>query len=51
MLPKTINLTDLTAFERSDIGSYVGTMLRVFELNVKNPAFPEQKNCSNVKGC
>jgi len=28
----------------------VGTMLRVFELNVKNPAFAKQKNSSNVKG-
>ena len=44
MLPKTINLTDFSASERSD-------MLRVFELNVKNPAFAEQKNRSNVKGC
>ena len=27
----------------------VGTMLRVFELNVKNPAFAQQKNSSNAK--
>jgi len=27
----------------------VGTMLRVFELNVKNHAFAKQKNSSNVK--
>jgi len=27
-----------------------GTMLRVFELNVKNPAFAKQKNSSNAKG-
>ena len=26
------------------------TMLRVFELNVKNPAFAKQKNSSNAKG-
>jgi len=25
-------------------------MLRVFELNVKNPAFAKQKNSSNAKG-
>ena len=35
-MPKTINLTDFSASECSDIG-WVGTMLRVFELNVKNP--------------
>jgi len=28
----------------------VGTMLHVFGLNVKNPAFPQQKNSSNSKG-
>jgi len=28
----------------------VGIMLRVFELNVKNPAFAKQKNSSNAKG-
>ena len=28
----------------------VGTMLHVFELNVKNPAFAKQKNISNSKG-
>ena len=28
----------------------VGTMLRVFELNVKNPAFAKQKNSLNAKG-
>ena len=28
----------------------VGTMLRVFELNVKNLAFAQQKNSSNAKG-
>jgi len=28
----------------------VRTMLRVFELNLKNPAFAQQKNSSNVKG-
>jgi len=28
----------------------VGTMLWVFELNVKNPAFAKQKNSSNAKG-
>ena len=27
----------------------VGTMLRVFELNVKNPAFAKQKNSLNAK--
>jgi len=27
----------------------VGTMLRVFELNVKNPAFAQQKNRLNAK--
>jgi len=27
----------------------VGTMLRVIELNVKNPAFAKQKNSSNAK--
>jgi len=27
----------------------VGTMLRVFGLNVKNPAFAEQRNNSNAK--
>ena len=28
----------------------VGTMLHVFELNVKNPTFAKQKNSSNAKG-
>jgi len=28
----------------------VGTMLHIFELNVKNPTFAQQKNSSNVKG-
>ena len=28
----------------------VGTMLHAFELNVKNPAFAQQKNSSNAKG-
>jgi len=28
----------------------VGTVLRVFELNVKNPAFAQLKNSSNSKG-
>ena len=27
----------------------VGTMLRVFELIVKNPAFAQQKNSSNAR--
>ena len=30
--------------------TYVGTILRVFELYVKNPAFAQQKNSSNAKG-
>ena len=29
---------------------YVGTMLRVFELNVKNPAFSQHKTNWNAKG-
>ena len=29
---------------------HVGTMLRVFELNVKNPAFAKKENSSNAKG-
>ena len=29
---------------------HVGTMLRVFELNVKNPAFGKKENSSNAKG-
>jgi len=28
----------------------VGTMLRVFELNVKNPSFAQHKNITNAKG-
>jgi len=28
----------------------VGTMLRVFELNMKNPALAKQKNSSNANG-
>ena len=28
----------------------VGTLLLVFELNMKNPAFAKQKNSSNAKG-
>ena len=46
-LPKTIDLTDFSASERR---FDVGTMLRVFELNVKNPVFAKQKNSSNAKG-
>ena len=42
MLTKSIDLTDLSA-------SDVGTMLHVFELNVKNPIFAQQKNSSNGK--
>jgi len=48
--PKTIDLTDFSASERSNIGLMSETMLRVFELNVKNPAFAKQKNSSNAKG-
>jgi len=45
-LPKTIDLTDFSASECSDIYRFdVGTMLRVFGLT-----FAEQKNSSNVKG-
>ena len=46
MLPKSIDLTDFLASERSDIG----LMLRGFELNVKNSAFAQQKNSSNAGG-
>jgi len=41
-MPKTIDITDFSASERSDIG--------VFELNVKNPSFAKQKNSLNAKG-
>jgi len=49
MLPKSIDLTDFSASKCSDMGLMSdSTMLRVFELNVKNPAFAQQKNSSCV---
>ena len=42
-------LIDIWTF-RHTLRFDVGTMLRVFELNVKNPAFAKQKNSSNAKG-
>ena len=35
---------------RFDVRINYHSMLRVFELNVKNPAFAKQKNSSNAKG-